>query len=242
MAVVVVRICVFALFSWTPSGAPSSSKRARNHGKSSCGRQMDVSSIMEAVCACPPLPSSCASPAFFRRRARWSCSLLICMVTVRRTRQENNGLSGHPCGKPSSWRSLSASPLSLKNQEGVCVCVKRSYRGRRGVVSTREASIRRASVRDVLLNMLWRSRHTKALVGVWGSSMYFATSLVVVCATKSIPPGIWIPYWPPLSKSGVIWSVMCVRAILAATRRKPVPMPMGLRRWSLFGSLWRARK
>ena len=56
--VVDVRIYVFDTLSCIPMGSPSCWNRWINHAMSWYGRQMDVSSMMDAVWATPPLLSS----------------------------------------------------------------------------------------------------------------------------------------------------------------------------------------
>ena len=235
--VVVVRMSVFCLLRSTPKGRPSSLNRWMNQGRSLWGRQMDVSSMMEAVWAWPPLPSSCVLPDLSLAAARSLCSLLILVVRASRTRQEKRGLRGQPWGKPSVCISLSEEWFSLKYHEGVAACVNMSKRGMRGAVASWLRRIFRASVREVLLNILWRSKRRSARVGVCGSTMYLWTAAVVVWATKSIPPWTCMPYCPPATSSGRTVSETWTRATLAVSRRSAVLIPMGLRRSRLFGSL-----
>ena len=56
----VVEVSMFVLlwFRTIPSGVPNSWNLFRNQGRSVWGRHIDVSSIMDAVCASPPIPSS----------------------------------------------------------------------------------------------------------------------------------------------------------------------------------------
>ena len=96
----------FSLLRTIPIGCPSCSNLAKNQGRSQCGKQMDVSSIIDAVWASPPISSPCVFPLVRLLYARCACSLLILLVKAKRTRHENKGLSGHPCGKPSSWMTM----------------------------------------------------------------------------------------------------------------------------------------
>ena len=134
--------------------------------------------------------------------------------------------------------------------------VNKSKSGTNGVVASSDSSIFLASVRLTLLNMFVRSSKSSALDGgfwscsigwlllfvFWFLSMNRLTAMAVVCATKSTPPGIWIPYWPPFKRMGLMSSVRWTSAVLAATLRAAVPMPMGRSFSRLFRSLWRARK
>ena len=115
--VVEVRIFVFLWFMMIPNGLPSLLKRLRNQWRSVWGRHTEVSSIMDAVCALPPIPSSAGSPWRNRCVARRACSLLILVVSARRTKHENRGLKGQPWGNPASWRRYCACLHSSKYHE-----------------------------------------------------------------------------------------------------------------------------
>ena len=204
------------------------------------------------------------SPDCFLLDARFACSLFNWFVSARRTKHENSGLSGHPCGNPSSCVSVCGSWFSLKYHESQGWLVRRSKIGTRGQVASSDKRIRRASVRDTLLNMLVKSSKIRARLGefvavfalFWSSlcssvgvawlsvclSIYSRTAMAVVWATKSTPPGIWIPYCPPLRRSGVMSSVIWTRAVLAATLRIAVPIPIGRNFSGLVMSLCSAKK
>ena len=207
--------------------------------------------MIDAVCASPPWLSSDAAPFCCRLCARWACSRLSLVVRLSRTKQAKRGLRGQPCGKPSSWSIVLGSRLSSKYHDFVVFLVSRSYSGMSDAVASLSASMVRAAVLEVLLNMLCRSNMMRPRLGGVGSGlldcwsgrwMYVSTSAAVVWATKSTPPETWMPYWPPFRRMGVIALAVWTSAAFAATRRHAVPMPIGRSRSKWEGSLWRARK
>ena len=178
---------------------------------------------------------------------------MIFVVSARRTKQENRGLSGQPWGNPSSCQRCCGFLSSSKYHDLHGFDVRRSKIGTSGLVESSSSRIRRASVRDTLLNMFVRSNKSKLLLGGWlllvlsvpvllCLLMNFLTAAAVVWATTSTPPGIWIPYCPPWRRIGDMSSVTCTSAVLAATRRIAVPMPMGRSFSRLDRSLCSARK